>query len=42
MAAESRKCRGHGAVSAYAADRGLQGRIDTASGAYTVDDSLIY
>lgn len=30
------------AVAAYAADRGLQGRIDTASGAYTVYDSLIY
>lgn len=30
------------AVAAYAADRGLQGRIDSASGAYTVYDSLIY
>jgi hypothetical protein len=30
------------AVSAYAADRGLNGRIDSASGAYTVYDSLIY
>ncbi len=30
------------AVSAYAADRGLHGRIDSASGAYTVYDSLIY
>ena len=30
------------AVSAYAADRGLTGRIDSASGAYTVYDSLIY
>jgi hypothetical protein len=30
------------AVSAYAADRGLSGRIDSASGAYTVYDSLIY
>ncbi len=30
------------AVAAYAADRGLAGRIDTASGAYTVYDSLIY
>ena len=30
------------AVSAYAADRGLNARIDSASGAYTVYDSLIY
>lgn len=30
------------AVSAYAADRGLNTRIDSASGAYTVYDSLIY
>ncbi len=30
------------AVAAYAADRGLYGQIDTASGAYTVYDSLIY
>ena len=30
------------AVSAYAADRNLNARIDTASGAYTVYDSLIY
>lgn len=30
------------AVSAYAADRGLDARIDSASGAYTVYDSLIY
>jgi hypothetical protein len=30
------------AVSAYAADRGLQSRIDTASGAYPFYDSLIY
>ena len=30
------------AVSAYTADRGLQSGIDTASGAYTVYDSLIY
>lgn len=30
------------AVAAYASDRGLQGQIDTASGAYTVYDSLIY
>lgn len=30
------------AVAAYAADRGLSGRIDSASGAYTVYDSLIY
>lgn len=30
------------AVASYAADRGLAGRIDSASGAYTVYDSLIY
>jgi hypothetical protein len=30
------------AVAAYASDRGLTGRIDSASGAYTVYDSLIY
>jgi hypothetical protein len=30
------------AVSAYAADRGLQSGIDTASRAYTVYNSLIY
>ena len=30
------------AVAAYAADRGLNARIDSASGAYTVYDSLIY
>jgi hypothetical protein len=30
------------AVSAYARDRGLDARIDSASGAYTVYDSLIY
>lgn len=30
------------AVAAYAADRGLDARIDSASGAYTVYDSLIY
>lgn len=30
------------AVQAYAADRDLNGRIDSASGAYTVYDSLIY
>jgi hypothetical protein len=30
------------AVASYAADRGLGGRIDSASGAYTVYDSLIY
>ena len=30
------------AVQAYAADRNLNARIDTASGAYTVYDSLIY
>lgn len=30
------------AVAAYATDRGLTGRIDSASGAYTVYDSLIY
>lgn len=30
------------AVSSYAADRGLDARIDSASGAYTVYDSLIY
>ena len=30
------------AVQAYAADRGLNARIDSASGAYTVYDSLIY
>ena len=30
------------AVSSYAADRGLNARIDSASGAYTVYDSLIY
>lgn len=30
------------AVQAYASDRGLNARIDSASGAYTVYDSLIY
>lgn len=30
------------AISAYAADRGLNAGIDSASGAYTVYDSLIY
>lgn len=30
------------AVASYAADRGLNARIDSASGAYTVYDSLIY
>lgn len=30
------------AVTAYATDRGLNARIDSASGAYTVYDSLIY
>jgi hypothetical protein len=30
------------ALSSYAVDRGLSGRIDSASGAYTVYDSLIY